>query len=93
MNETLLRFGQGVIKVLVSLCVGVGIGLVTFGDAMRGIDNIWNTPGPPAELFLAIGAALLATGIMMALLFFVPRLWSAPKRLVSKPPVYDEALP
>jgi hypothetical protein len=31
--------------------------------------------GPPAEIFTASGAGLLATGVMMMLLFFVPRLW------------------
>jgi hypothetical protein len=92
MNETLLRFGQGVIKVLVSLLVGIGVGLLTFGITVRDIDNIWNRGGPPGEFFLATGAALLSTGFVMALLFFVPRLWKAPERAVGKVPVYEEEL-
>jgi hypothetical protein len=92
LRDTLLRFGRGVIKVLVSLLVGIGVGLLTFGITVRDIDSIWDRPGPPGEFFLATGAGLLSTGFVMALLFFVPRLWSAPEQAGGKVPVYDEEL-
>jgi hypothetical protein len=97
MNETLFRdtlvgFGRGVIKVLISLLVGIGVGLLTFGITIRDMDNIWNKPGPPGEFFLAIGVGLLSTGFVMTLLFFLPRLWKAPERPVGKLPVYEEEL-
>lgn len=90
MNETLLTFGRGVVKLLVSLFVGTGIGLLTFGIASKDIENIWYRPGPPSEFFLAVGAGLLSTGMMMVLLFFLPRLWKGPAPAARKGPAYEE---
>jgi hypothetical protein len=92
MHETLLTVGRGIIKLLVSLFVGTGVGLLTFGITARDIDTMWDRPGPPNEFFTATGAALLSTAIMMFVLFFLPRVWKAPAQGVVKSPVYDDEL-
>jgi len=73
MEELFLSFGRGVVKLLVSLFVGTGVGMLTFGILTRGRPEVWNSREPPAELFLGIGAGLLSAAAMMLLLFFVPR--------------------
>ena len=92
MNETLFALGRGIIKLFVSMFVGTGVGLLTFGLNARDIDTIWNRPGPPNEFFTAVGAGLLSTAIMMFLLFFVPRMFNAPVQAAVKTPVYDDEL-
>jgi hypothetical protein len=92
MNEMLVTFGRGIIKFLMSLFVGTGVGLMTFGIAVNDIDAMWTRPGPPSGFFVATGAGLLSTAIMMALLFFLPRLWNAPAQAVVKRAVYEEEL-
>jgi hypothetical protein len=77
MNELLLVFGRGVVKVLVSLLVGTGIGLVTFGISVRGQPEFWQQRQPPGELFLAVGVGLLSAGLLMMVMFLLPRLWKA----------------
>jgi hypothetical protein len=79
MNETLLALGRGVVKVLVSLFVGTGVGLVTFGAAIRDAGDVWRySSSPPPGLFLAVGTGMLVTGVTMGLMFFVPRLCKKP---------------
>jgi hypothetical protein len=90
MNETLLTFGRSIVKLLISLFVGIGIGLVTFGVVVEDVENIWDRAGPPSGFFLAMGATVLSTGIMMALLFLLPMLWAAPARAAMKGPAYEE---
>ena len=72
MNDVLMAFGRGIVKVLISLFTGTGVGLVTFALAVPRTENIWLSPGPPAEFFLGLGTGLLTTAGMMAVLFFVP---------------------
>ena len=79
MQGTVLALGRGVIKTLISLFIGSGVGLLTFGVATRDMPNFWEHRGPPPGFFTATGAGLLATGAMMVLLFFLPRLWKAPE--------------
>lgn len=78
MNETLLALGRGVVKVLVSLFVGTGVGLVTFGAAVKDVHDVWRYDGPPPGLFMAVGTGMLVTGVTMGLMFFVPRLCKKP---------------
>lgn len=74
MNDLLLTFGRGVVKVLISLLTGAGVGLMTFGVTIRSKPELWNLHDPPGELFLSLGAGLLTTGVLMTALFLVPRL-------------------
>jgi hypothetical protein len=92
MNETLFALGRGIIKLFVSMFVGTGVGLLTFGINARDIDTIWARPGPPNEFFTAVGAGLLSAAIMMFVLFFVPRMFNAPVQAAVKTPVYDDEL-
>jgi hypothetical protein len=75
MQEVLLAFGRGLIKVLISLMLGAGAGLVTFGYSAKDRPDLWWHRDPPAELFLGIGVGLLtAAAVMLALFFVWPRL-------------------
>jgi len=74
MEDIFLSFGRGVVKFLISLFVGTGVGMLTFGILTRDRLDVWSSRQPPPELFLAIGAGLLSAAAMMLLLFFVPRL-------------------
>ncbi len=73
MREVLFALGLGIIKVLASLLIGAGVGLVTFGLCAALRPEIWALRQPPGELFLAIGAAMFTSGGMMLALFLLPR--------------------
>ncbi len=74
MREILLAFGRGFIKVLISLLVGAGAGLLALGIAGRDKPNMWEPQrGPAAELFLGVGVGLLTSGAVMAILFLFGR--------------------
>jgi hypothetical protein len=77
MNGVLLDFGRGVVKVLISLSVGTGVGLLIFGISVKDKPEVWNMSYPPGEMFMAVGAGLLSTGALMTVLFLLPRLWKA----------------
>jgi hypothetical protein len=78
MDEILLTFGRGVIKLLISLFIGAGAGLLTFGITTMGKPNIWRQPDPPGEMFLGIGVGLLTAGVLLLVLFFIPGRRKAP---------------
>jgi hypothetical protein len=69
MQETVLALGRGIVKILISLLIGGGVGLLTFGLATRDLPDLWERRGPPPGVFTATGAGLLAAGGMMVLLF------------------------
>ena len=79
MQETVLALGRGIVKTLISLFMGSGVGLLTFGIMTRDIPDFLEHRGPPPGLFTAAGAGLLATGAMMVLLFALPRPRRAPE--------------
>jgi hypothetical protein len=85
MNEVLMAFGRGVVKVLISLFTGTGVGLVTFGLAVPKTEDIWRSYGPPAGFFLGLGAGLLTTAGMMVVLFFLPMFRREPTVPPGKP--------
>src|SRR5688572_21738037 len=68
MQETMLSLGRGIAKTFISLLIGSGVGLLTFGISVRDMHDLWEPPG----LFTATGAGLLATGATMVLLFSLP---------------------
>jgi hypothetical protein len=74
MDETLRALGRGIVKTLMSLFVGGGVGLLTFGTTTKDVPDLWEHNGPPGAFFTALGAGMLTTGAMMVLLFFLPRL-------------------
>ncbi len=74
MREVLLAFGRGFVKVLISLLIGAGAGLLTLGIAGRDKPDLWTSRhGSPPELFLGIGVGLLTAGGLMAILFMFSR--------------------
>jgi hypothetical protein len=78
MDGSLYALGRGIVKTLISLFVGSGIGLLTFGITTKDIPDLWERNGPPGGFFIALGAGMLATGAMMVLLFLLPKLSTAP---------------
>jgi hypothetical protein len=72
MWEFWAAFGRGVVKLLVSLFAGVGVGFLTFGIIARDRPELWRSREPPNELFIGIGAGLLTTAVLLLLLFGVP---------------------
>jgi hypothetical protein len=87
MQETLLALGRGIVKTLISLFIGSGVGLLTFGVSTRDMPDIWDHRGPPPGVFTAMGAGLLATGAMMVVMFSLSRPRKAPE---GKGVPYDE---
>jgi hypothetical protein len=73
MREILLAFGRGLIKVLISLLVGAGAGLLALGIAGRDKPDLWKRNGPAPELLLGVGVGLLTAGAIMAILFLFSR--------------------
>lgn len=73
-REVLFAFGRGLVKVLTSLLIGAGAGLLTFGLSTQDKADLWRQRDPPPELFLGIGVGLLTAGALMALLFMFSRL-------------------
>jgi hypothetical protein len=72
MKDVMLASGRAVAKILISLCAGAGVGLVTFGRTVRDTPDLWLRPGPPPGFFLALGTGLLTTAVLMTLLFYLP---------------------
>jgi len=73
MYELLVAFGRGVVKTLISVFVGTGVGFLTFGSSVDDASTIWRGYGPPPEMFLAVGAGMLSAGAVMLVLFLLPR--------------------
>jgi hypothetical protein len=73
MNDVLLALGRAIVKILISLFAGTGVGLVTFGLTVRDSPDLWLRPGPPPGFFLALGTGLLTTAMLMTVLFYLPR--------------------
>ena len=73
MREVLLALGRGLVKVLISLLIGTGAGMLALGITGRDKPELWHRPGSPPELFLSIGVGLLTAGALMAILFMFSR--------------------
>ena len=74
-QELLLAIGRGLVKILTSLFIGFGVGLVTVGycTMQSGVPvDFRHGPPPMGETLLGVGAGLLATGLSLVLLFFGP---------------------
>lgn len=74
MSQILMTLGRSIVKILISVFAGTGIGLVVFGTMVRDIPDIWLRPGPPPGFFVAVGAGMLTAGLMMMALFFLPKI-------------------
>ncbi len=80
MGEFWQALGRGIIKLLVSLLAGFGVGLLVIGYAARRDPDFWRGREPPGGLFEGIGAGLLTTAGMLVLLFFIPWWFRKPAR-------------
>jgi hypothetical protein len=90
MSKVLLVLGRAVVKILIAVCAGTGVGLVVFGISVRDTPDFWRQSGPPAGFFLATGVGLLTAGALMMLLFLLPRPWKAqPSALAKGAPTRD----
>jgi hypothetical protein len=65
-------FGRGLIKLLVSLLAGFGVGLLVIGNAAADNPDFWRDREPQGALLTGIGAGLLTAAGMLVLLFFIP---------------------
>lgn len=74
MREVLLAFGRGLVKFLIALFVGVGVGMVTIGVLALKNPQVWDFGQRPpfGPLLLGIGAGLLTTGAVLFILIFIP---------------------
>ncbi|MBM4067734.1 MAG: hypothetical protein FJ271_02135 [Planctomycetes bacterium] len=74
MWDVLYALGRGLIKFLIALFIGVGVGLVTIGSLAIKSPEVWNFRQPPpfGPLLLGIGAGLLTAGAVMFILIFIP---------------------
>jgi hypothetical protein len=72
--DLLRTFGQACLKVLVAMSVGFGVGLLTVGVYFPFDPSLRGQYGsPPAGgLFIAVGVGLLASALMLMVLFFGP---------------------
>ena len=75
--EVLKTFGKALIKLLIGLSVGFGVGLLTLGIIAVKQPDLWKPPmiyeDPPlTHIFLGSGAGLLAFTTMLVLLFYGP---------------------
>ncbi len=67
-----------IVKLIIGIATGIGLGLLTFGVAMlqRGdlVDfrSFGHDGPPPAESILALGVALLSLGLTLVILFVGP---------------------
>ncbi|MBI1914610.1 MAG: hypothetical protein HYS12_07715 [Planctomycetes bacterium] len=75
MREVLLALGRGLVKVLISLLIGTGAGMLALGIAGRDKPDLWQRGqrGPTPEVLLGIGVGLLTAGAVMAILFMFSR--------------------
>ena len=92
--EVLKTFGNALIKLLIGLTVGFGVGLLTLGLFAINYPDQWESSKiyegqPLIHLFLGIGAGLLALTAMLVLLFFSPWLKKGNPHAGSQ----DDALP
>lgn len=74
MWDVLYAFGRGLIKLMIAVFIGVGVGLVTIGALAIKSPESWNFREPPpfGPLLLGIGAGLLTAGGVMFILIFIP---------------------
>jgi hypothetical protein len=79
MDGPLFALGRAIIKLIISLFVGGGVGLLTFGITTNDIPDLWRRDGPPSGFFTALGAGMLSSAFVMMILFLTPRLSLSPK--------------
>ncbi len=93
-TRIVLAFGRGIIKILISVLVGFGVGLLVMGITTTGKQDIWRGP-PPGEMLMGIGAGLLSGGGMLLALFFLPWFLKRPAELayMDEPPVLARPAP
>jgi hypothetical protein len=71
MQDTIMAVGRGVVKVLVGLLIGFGVGLTIVGYfSMQNPSWDFDRDPPVGELCLGIGAGLLSSALTIATLFF-----------------------
>jgi hypothetical protein len=87
MENTMLALGRGLVKLIISLFVGGGVGLLTFGLTTNDVPDLWTRNYPPPGFFTALGAGLLSAAFVMTALFLLPRIFPSNK---AKGPTYQE---
>jgi hypothetical protein len=85
-TRIVLALGRGVIKILISGLLGVGVGMLVFGITTAGKPEIWEMRRAPGEMFIAIGAGLLSGSGMLLVLFLIPWLM----KRTTEPPLVDD---
>jgi hypothetical protein len=70
-TRIVIGFGRGIIKLLISVAVGVGVALLAIGIVSNNRIDDWGRIRDP-EIFIGVGAGLLSGGGTLLALFFLP---------------------
>ena len=63
--------GRGIIKFLIGLFTGAGVGLLVIEYFAHGNPDFWRTQGPPPQgVPMGVGVACLVSAVVWFLLFF-----------------------
>jgi hypothetical protein len=97
--EMLMAFGRAVLKIFISVVIGVGVGMGTMGYFwMQRPTMPWDMrhePPPLGEIFFGIGVGLLAAALLMLVQFYGPWAYrnhiAAPTRYPDAPPPLHDA--
>jgi hypothetical protein len=94
-TRLLYALGRGIIKILISALVGVGIGMLVFGIQTAGRPDMFEMRRVPGELFIGLGSGLLSGGGMLLALFLIPWLMRRPPEpaLMDEPPLVARPAP
>ena len=92
--ELLLAFGRALLKIFISVVIGVGVGMGTMGYFWMQRPDSWVTAPygrqepPLGEIFFGVGAGLLAAALLMLVQFYGP--WAYRNHVIA-PTRYPDA--
>lgn len=73
MNDLARAFGRGIVKILISLFVGVGIAMAILGYCAKDKPQILQPGDPSSEVYLAFDIGLVTSGLVLGALFIFPK--------------------
>jgi hypothetical protein len=90
MREFLQVLGGGLIKLIICIMTGFGVGLLWMGQTARDQPDFWRHPEQGPSFFEGIGAGLLSCAGLLVLLFVIPSWFRKPPlpKVTVKPGPY-----
>lgn len=94
-TRIVIGFGSGIIKLLISVAVGVGVALLVIGIVSNSRQDQWGGRARDPEIFMGVGAGLLSGGGTLLALFFIPLFTRRPAEppLLEEPPILARPAP